>query len=192
MSSCGFTHMPYTRAVQDMQSSTHWRSAETESCCGCLNSCLCWQQHKQPALMYTQAQHTVDTGFSTADAGPLLVQETVVVLCSGPYPGSRSIQRLHAVAGRTTADMKLCRAGPARHRFEPGALGQLSRAVNVTSLHLEILPESSAGAAGPLSPSAPAGPGKSPSELARLQVGCWQLLSDTSKLWEPSKCLVVC
>jgi hypothetical protein len=48
-------------------------------------------------------------------------------------------------------------------------LGQLSRAVNVTSLHLEILPEPS-GCAGPLSPSAPAGPGKSPSELARLQV----------------------
>lgn len=48
-------------------------------------------------------------------------------------------------------------------------MGQLSRAVNVTSLHLEILPEPS-GCAGPLSPSAPAGPGKSPSELARLQV----------------------
>lgn len=59
-------------------------------------------------------------------------------------------------------------------RFEPGALGQLSRAVNVTSLHLEVLPESSSSSVAPLSPSAVAAaagsPGKSPSELARLQV----------------------
>lgn len=60
-------------------------------------------------------------------------------------------------------------------RFEAGALGQLPRAVNVTNLHLEILPESSSSTSSsvtPLSPSAAAaGLGKSPSELARLQVG---------------------
>lgn len=58
---------------------------------------------------------------------------------------------------------------PHHHRFEPGALGQLSRAVNLTQLHLEVLPDSSSSA--PISPSATAagGPSKSPSELARLQ-----------------------
>lgn len=60
-------------------------------------------------------------------------------------------------------------------RFEPGALGQLARAVNVTSLHLQVLPESNSSSVSPLSPSAAAAaagsPGKSPSELARLQVG---------------------
>lgn len=59
-------------------------------------------------------------------------------------------------------------------RFEPGALGQLCHAANLTSLHLEVLTgrSISSSRASPASPSTavtPSGPSRSPSELARLQ-----------------------
>lgn len=100
--------------------------------------------------------------------------------CSHVHSAQEGVHDAHSAEFKA-APLCFCRTFFAVGRFEPGALGQLSRAVNVTSLQLEVLPpgtntatcSNGSNSSGPLSPSAAAQAGTTPvkslSELARLQ-----------------------
>jgi hypothetical protein len=79
-----------------------------------------------------------------------------------------------ALAAAAELPLLIHLAARSRGGFEPGALGQLARAVNTTHLHLEVIdgratPSSSGSSSSSSSCGGSSSSARSPSELARLQ-----------------------